>query len=118
MIRDKGRSRVEAKLETHRKYIDIQFVISGVDEMGWRPLPSCGKASTPYDAEKDAALFESAPDSWVAVGPGAFAVFFPEDAHAPLIGAGEPVRKLVVKVRVELQGLAQEGPTAGESGLF
>ena len=36
-----GRSRAEAQLECHRKYIDIQFVLSGLDEMGWKPLGEC-----------------------------------------------------------------------------
>ena len=39
-----GRSRDEAKLECHRKYIDIQLVLEGVDEMGWKALADCREA--------------------------------------------------------------------------
>ena len=94
-----ARGRDAAKLEAHRKYIDIQYVISGVDEMGWKTKSTCRKPDTPYNAEKDFELFSDPADAWVAVGPGAFAVFFPEDAHAPLIGKGE-LHKIVIKVAV------------------
>ena len=99
VIKDKGRPREEAKLEAHRRYIDIQFVVSGVDEMGWKPLAACGKVSMAYNREQDAALFDDRPDSWIAVGPGALAIFYPDDAHAPMAGAG-PIHKVVVKVAV------------------
>ncbi|HEY2895332.1 MAG TPA: YhcH/YjgK/YiaL family protein, partial [Pirellulales bacterium] len=36
--RDPGRGRAGARLEAHRKYIDIQFLVSGQEEIGWRPL--------------------------------------------------------------------------------
>lgn len=99
VAKDKGRRRDEAKLEAHRRYIDIQFVVTGTDEMGWKDLASCREPPVPYDAKKDFVLLEDRPDSWVAVGPGTFAVFFPEDAHAPLVGTGV-IHKVIVKVAV------------------
>src|SRR3990167_646040 len=36
-----GRTREAAKLECHRRYIDIQLVLDGVDEMGWKGLADC-----------------------------------------------------------------------------
>ena len=53
-----GRSRAEAKLEAHRKYIDIQYVIAGTDEMGWKPTADCKSIETEYDAEKDIMFFK------------------------------------------------------------
>jgi YhcH/YjgK/YiaL family protein len=97
VAKDKGRNKDEAKLEAHRKYIDIQFILSGTDEMGWKDLKSCGKASVAYVPEKDIEFFACKPDSWIAVGPRAFALFFPEDAHAPMIG-GDMIHKVIVKV--------------------
>jgi biofilm protein TabA len=94
-----GRSRAEAQLECHRKYIDIQFVLSGPDEMGWGPLGECREPALEYSDKRDIAFFHDAPAAWVAVPPGAFCVFFPEDAHAPLVGTG-PIRKIVMKVAV------------------
>ena len=97
--REPGRSRAQAPLEAHRKYIDIQVVLAGTDEMGWKPLSRCTSPDVPYDAAADIEFFASPPDAWVAVEAGAFAVFFPEDAHAPLVGKGE-IHKVVVKVAV------------------
>ena len=99
VVKGKGRPRDEVKMETHRKYIDIQFIIGGTDEMGWKDAALCGKPSTPYDAAKEIEFFASKPDSWVTVGPGAFALFFPEDGHAPMAGVGD-IHKGVGKVAV------------------
>ena len=93
-----GRSRAEAKLECHRKYIDIQLVLEGTDEMGWKPLADCGQPLSAYSDEKDIQFFEDAPASWISVPPGAFCIFFPEDAHAPLVGTGN-IRKVIFKIR-------------------
>lgn len=92
-----GRTREEAKLECHRRHIDIQLVLEGIDEMGWRPLAECCEAATDYDAARDIRFFNDAPSSWIATPPGSFCLFFPEDAHAPLVSGGR-IRKVVVKV--------------------
>lgn len=94
-----GRSRSEADLEIHRKYIDIQFVLAGSDEMGWSPLSDCNNPVAEYNAETDLQFFKDNPKSWITVNSGSFAIFFPEDAHLPLISAGM-IHKIVVKIRV------------------
>lgn len=91
-----GKGRDSARLETHRKYVDIQYVVSGLDVMGWR-CASGGMAGEGYDEAKDIEFHRTAPAEWFDVPAGYFAVFFPADAHAPLAGKG-PVRKVVVKV--------------------
>ncbi len=95
--RSPARQRSEACLEAHRKYIDIQYVISGVEEMGWKARSRCQHPHGQYDAEKDIEFFTDPPDTYVTVLPGEFVVFFHDDAHAPLIGTGT-VHKVVVKV--------------------
>jgi biofilm protein TabA len=95
-----GRTREEAQLECHRKYIDIQLVLEGVDEMGWKPLSDCREPVADYSAERDIQFFRDAPASWIATPPGAFCIFFPEDAHAPLVSAGS-IRKVVVKIALK-----------------
>lgn len=92
-----GRSRFEARLECHRKYIDIQLVLEGTDEMGWKPLADCTQPVSDYSAEKDIQFFRDAPSSWIATPPGAFCIFFPEDAHAPLVSEGQ-IRKVIFKI--------------------
>lgn len=94
-----GRTRAEAKLECHRRYIDIQLVLEGVDEMGWRPLAACVDPATDYDAARDIRFFNDAPASWIATPPGSFCLFFPDDAHAPLVSDGM-IRKVVLKIAV------------------
>ncbi len=97
---DSGRGRDASPLESHRKFIDIQYVISGGDEMGWLPIDQCSDISMPYDPERDLAFFGNDPTVWCPVAVGQFAIFFPSDGHAPLAGSG-PIRKAVIKVAVE-----------------
>ncbi len=94
-----GRKREDAKLECHRKYIDIQLVLDGVDEMGWRQLSDCHDPVADYKLEKDIRFFRDAPASWATTLPDTFCIFFPEDAHAPLVGTGR-IRKVILKVAV------------------
>ncbi|MDD2700104.1 MAG: YhcH/YjgK/YiaL family protein [Sideroxydans sp.] len=88
-----------ANLEAHRKYIDIQLVLEGDETMGWKPLADCLNPVSEHSAEKDIRFFHDAPASYVPVPPDHFCIFFPEDAHAPLIGTGT-VRKVIFKVAV------------------
>ncbi len=94
-----GRTRAEAKLECHRRYIDIQLVLAGIDEMGWKPLANCVDPATDYNAARDIRFFNDAPASWIATPAGSFCLFFPDDAHAPLVSSGM-IRKMVVKIAV------------------
>jgi YhcH/YjgK/YiaL family protein len=93
-----GKGRSAARLEIHRSYIDIQYVVSGTDTMGWRSADAIGTGNG-YDTAKDIEFYAAPPVLWVPVPAGHFAVFLPSDAHAPLAGDGT-VCKLVVKVRV------------------
>ncbi|HAS53402.1 MAG: hypothetical protein A2X56_10680 [Nitrospirae bacterium GWC2_57_13] len=94
-----GRKKQEGKLERHEKFIDIQYVLSGTDEMGWKPGSACKSPAGPYDPKEDIQFFTDEPDAWVQVHAGAFIVFFPDDAHLPLISGGE-IHKIVVKVAI------------------
>jgi biofilm protein TabA len=92
-----GRTREMAKLEVHRRYIDIQLVLEGVDEMGWKPLSDCSEPVDDYSAERDIQFFHDAPVSWISTPPGTFCIFFPEDTHAPLVSNGK-IRKVIFKI--------------------
>lgn len=95
-----GRTRAGAVLEVHRRYIDIQYTVCGGEEIGWCPAGLCRVVREAYDPARDIGFFGDPPRQWVAVPPGFFAVFFPEDAHAPLGGAGD-LRKVILKVAVD-----------------
>jgi len=94
-----GRGREGARLECHRAHIDIQVTIDGHEQIGWRPLAECETPDGGFDAKADLGFYSDRPDTWLLVPPGTFAIFFPEDAHAPLAGSAA-VKKAIVKVRV------------------
>jgi YhcH/YjgK/YiaL family protein len=94
-----GRTKEMARLEAHRRYIDIQLVLDGDETMGWKPLADCYNPVSGFNAEKDIQFFHDAPASWIAVPPDHFCIFFPDDAHAPLVGGGA-IRKVIFKIAV------------------
>ena len=88
-----------AKFECHNKNIDIQLCINGVETIGWKPREKCVMPNGDYNAEKDVQFYNDAPDTFFQLTDGQFAIFFPEDVHAPMIGE-ETIKKLVIKVRI------------------
>jgi biofilm protein TabA len=88
-----------AKFECHNQNIDIQLCISGKEQMGWKPRQSCSSAKGEYNAEKDVLFYNDAPDMFFELTDNQFAIFFPEDVHAPMIG-DEVIKKLIVKVKI------------------
>jgi biofilm protein TabA len=74
---------VPPRLEAHKKYIDLQVTLLGSFHVGWRPLAECTRLQTPYDEGKDATVYDDPPELRIRLETGRFAVFFPEDAHAP-----------------------------------
>jgi biofilm protein TabA len=97
--RQGGKPQNEAFLEAHRRYIDVHYCIEGVEHIGWSGIEKCNKADKPYSENDDFMTFANRPEAWVTLTPGSFAVFFPEDAHAPMVSDGI-VHKVVVKVAV------------------
>jgi YhcH/YjgK/YiaL family protein len=91
------------KFEAHREYADVQFIVSGRERILWAPLASLVQVTEPYDAAKDL-IFFAPPAVWtpLQLGAGQFAVFLPEDGHAPSTEWGGvcDVLKVVMKVRV------------------
>jgi YhcH/YjgK/YiaL family protein len=89
--------------ESHRKYIDVQYVQRGREVMYWAPRPLLTTVTMPYQEEKDAALYAPIPAGVpVRVQAGQFTIFFPEDGHVPGCAWDQPaeVLKAVIKVRV------------------
>jgi biofilm protein TabA len=91
------------KMEAHRKYIDLQFIVSGEEVIGWAPLDRMA-LTQPYDETKDACFGTVPPHEFTPVylRAGQLAVLYPEDGHAPKMAAGKPVpvKKIIVKVAV------------------
>ena len=90
----------DTKWESHRKYIDLQYVISGKEKMGLAPL-SAATVIEPFDGSSDNAHYTSEGKYFVAA-PGTFFLFFPNDVHRPNIKVDgyNLVKKLVIKIEV------------------
>ena len=88
-----------AKFECHNKNLDIQLCINGLETIGWKPREKCVIPNGDYNAEKDVQFYNDAPDTFFQLTDGQFAIFFPEDVHAPMIGEGT-IKKLVIKVKI------------------
>ncbi len=85
--------------ESHRKFIDLQYIVSGEEKMGVYPVTKA-VVTKEYDEKKDVANY-TAPGKFYVAGPGKFFLFFPSDAHRPNItpGGNKVVKKIVIKVR-------------------
>lgn len=90
--------------ERHNDYLDIQYVVSGVERMGYAPYT--GAEAVLSDPEgKDITFYQDLErENFVDVGPGAYCIFFSNDIHRPGCAAGlpGPVRKVVVKMKQSL----------------
>ena len=96
-----------SKFECHNKNIDIQLCIRGVETIGWTPREKCVTPNGGYNEEKDVQLYFDSADTFFQLTNGQFAIFFPEDVHAPMIGEGE-IKKLVIKVKKVQKNLLQK----------
>ncbi|MBQ0158399.1 MAG: YhcH/YjgK/YiaL family protein [Bacteroidales bacterium] len=92
----------EAKFEVHDRYIDIQIPLTGTEQYGVKPRRACQRPIGDFNAEDDYLLFDDPVEQVVTRHKGEMIVFTPDDAHAPLIGAGA-LRKAIFKVKVEAQ---------------
>ena len=93
---ESGRAINDGQLEAHRQYIDIQYLISGDESIGWASTSLCNPIDT-YDATRDLLFFSNTPATKIKLQPSMFAIFYPHDAHLPLIGSG-PIKKVILKV--------------------
>ena len=91
----------DARLELHRKYIDIQLLLCGPEEgFGWSEKKDCLTPETEFDEAKDIQLFTDIPQCFYTVGQGQFTILFPEDGHAPMLGEGH-VKKCIFKIAID-----------------
>ncbi|MEG1671891.1 MAG: YhcH/YjgK/YiaL family protein [Alistipes sp.] len=88
---------VDAKLEVHNKYIDIQVVVRGLESFGWSERADVRQPQSAFDTEKDICFYDDVPQTYYTLKPGQFTILMPDDAHVPMVGEG-CVKKLIVKV--------------------
>lgn len=92
------------RFEAHRKYLDIQYLVSGTEAMGWAPLDRL-EVNMPYNDERDILLgtVPAEARTLVPFSAGYAILLYPSDAHGPGLAAGEPepIVKVVVKVLLD-----------------
>ena len=94
----KGKAPDEAVIETHRRMIYIQIPLDNDETYRYTPL--CRLPDTPYNDEKDITKYpDLMAESFVDCQPGMFAIFFPQDGHAPCISMAPEIKKAIFKVK-------------------
>lgn len=97
-----SRDEKENKWESHKKYIDIQYVLKGSEVMGYKNVLELTLTEDTFE-EKDISFYDEV-ENWtkLKVQVGNFAIFFPEDGHKPCCISTEPesIVKAVIKVKV------------------
>jgi biofilm protein TabA len=82
--------------EAHRKYLDIHYIVEGVERIGIAPISQMELGV--YNPERD---FQSMTGNgqMIELYEGSFVIFFPQDAHMPGLATDSrtPVRKIVIK---------------------
>jgi YhcH/YjgK/YiaL family protein len=95
----------DCRPEVHRQYADVQFLVSGREQIGMAVDTGKHKLGEDLLATRDLLFYTDVQDeATLTMRPGSFAVFMPGDVHRPggAIGEPAPIRKVVMKVRVSL----------------
>ena len=98
------KSMATAKFEAHRKFIDVQLILSGSEIIGVAPTSSLTERIGEYNPDKDVEFFAASGDfEKLELSAGDFAILYPEDAHMPGVHKDTPaaIKKIVLKVPVK-----------------
>lgn len=93
----KGKTKEEARIESHNKMIDIQIPLNVTEYMGYTPRKDLQECE--YNAEKDITFYPGLAEQYIAVNPGEMVIFFPEDGHAPCVSDAKEIKKVIFKVK-------------------
>ncbi|MCC9065524.1 YhcH/YjgK/YiaL family protein [Flavobacterium piscisymbiosum] len=85
--------------ECHDQNIDIQISIKGPETFAWKPREKCVSPNGEYSDERDVRFFHDKPDMFFELQEKQFAILFPTDVHAAMIGEGT-IKKIVIKVKI------------------
>ena len=95
----------DCRPEVHRQYADVQFLVTGCERIGVAVDTGNHQIAEDLLATRDLLFYTDVQDeTTLTMRPGSFAVFMPSDVHRPggAIDGPEPIRKVVMKVRVSL----------------
>lgn len=93
----------QGDFESHRKFIDVQIILSGCEEIAWQDVKNL-TVTKPYDPEKDAAKYAGDKSHHILVSAGMFWAAFPRDGHRAVVHTGDvphTYRKIVMKLPVK-----------------
>jgi len=96
------RDREYCKLESHKEYVDVQWIVSGQEEIDVVSLYGLNK-SEDYDSERDVIFWEKPSRMQrVVLGKNSYVVLYPEDAHMPCISVNgcKLIKKVVIKIKI------------------
>ncbi len=90
----------EGTFESHRKYIDVQIILEGCEELAWNDISDLQEAVS-YDEEKDAARWSGGKEHHILISEGMFYIMFPHDGHKAVSHLEEQhkYRKIVLKLQ-------------------
>lgn len=94
----KGKTKEEAKLETHNVMLDIQVPFNTAESMGYTPRRDLPQGE--YNDVNDITFYEGLAEQYITVHPGEFAIFLPQDGHAPCIAPDKEIQKVIFKVKL------------------
>ncbi len=92
----------DCAMEAHKKYIDVQYMVNGAEQVGHALLNDQVASKQAYSDETDFMLFPDAPSFITIMDAGTFMIFYPGDLHMPCIQMDTParVKKVVMKVKI------------------
>ena len=93
--------RNECQPEAHQQFIDVQYIVSGIELFGYAPLTN-QLPVTHYDEANDVTFFNETM-SFLELKAGMFIIFYPTDIHQPEVMALQPttVKKVVMKIKLQ-----------------
>ncbi len=92
----RGKTKEEARIESHNLMIDIQIPLNVPEAMGYTPRKELPEAE--YNEVKDITFYPGLAKEYVTIYPGQFVIFFPQDGHAPCVSEVE-IEKAIFKVK-------------------
>jgi YhcH/YjgK/YiaL family protein len=98
------KDREECFIESHKKYIDFQLILSGTEQMEYIDIDKLD-IDKEYDEDKDLITYKMVDNtSRFLLEKNDLAIFFPDDGHIGLPKYGKPelVYKTVIKFPMEL----------------
>ena len=99
-----GKEFKDAKIEGHEKWLDIQLVLAGDENVGYvdKRKYSEENITVPYNPEKDKANYQGDLDAVIHLTSGYFVLVYPNDLHKPCIKVNDNIiEKAVVKVKID-----------------